>query len=67
MGGETVLGEAGTLELRSFSGAPFTFLRDVHVVDPELLPAGVVALLGVSDIRALSLSLDAVMDNPDCF
>jgi hypothetical protein len=66
MGRETVLSEAGTLELRSFSGAPSTFLRDVHVVAPELLPAGVVALLGVADIRALNLSLDAVIDNPDC-
>ncbi len=66
MGGETALQEAGTLELRSFSGVPPTFLRNVHVVAPELLPAGVVALLGVPDIRDSNLSLDAVMDNPDC-
>ncbi len=65
-GGETCLQEAGTLEMRSFSGAAPTFLHDVHVIAPEMLPAGVVALLGVADIRALNLSLDAILDNPDC-
>jgi hypothetical protein len=56
MGGETLLREAGTLELRSFSGAASTFLYDVHVVEPSMLPAGIVALFGVADIQSLNLS-----------
>jgi hypothetical protein len=66
MGAETIFGEAGTLELRSSSGMSSTFLSDVHVVEPNMLPAGVVALLGVADIRALNLSLDAITADPDC-
>ncbi len=65
MGGETLLREAGALELRSFSGAASTFLYDVRVVEPSMLPAGIVALFGVADIQSLNLSLDAIMANAD--
>ena len=65
MGGMTELREAGVFELaRRDGGTPIT-LRGVYVVEPETLPAGVVALLGVADIRALGISLDAVMAAPD--
>ncbi len=64
LGGETLLRNAGTLELeRSDRGRPVV-LTDVYVVEPEMLSAGVVALFGVADIRALGLSLDAVMARP---
>jgi hypothetical protein len=56
MGGETLLREASTLELRSFSGAASTFLYDVHVVEPSMLPAGIVALFGAADIQSKPLS-----------
>ncbi len=37
----------------------------MFVVEPETVPAGVVALLGVTDIHTLGISLDAVMEQPD--
>ncbi len=67
LGGESTLEEVGTLELGSSVGRGPAVLTDVFVVEPYMLPAGVVALLGVSDIRRLGLSLDAVMGRPDCF
>jgi hypothetical protein len=39
-------------------------IHDVFVVEPSGLPAGVVALLGVGEIRRLGISLDAVLANP---
>jgi hypothetical protein len=66
LGGEIVLEEVGTFELGSSVGSNPSVLVDVFVVEPHLLPAGVVALLGVADIRCLGLSLDAIMADPDC-
>jgi hypothetical protein len=53
LGGDSRLEEAGTLELGRTAGAPPVLLTNVYLVEPEMLPAGVVALLGVADIRAL--------------
>ncbi len=64
LGGETLLRDAGTLELGRFDGLRPVMLTEVYVVEPDMLPAGVVALFGVSDIRTLGLSLDDVMANP---
>ena len=67
LGGESTLEEAANLELGSSGAKGPAVLTDVFVVEPHMLPAGVVALLGMTDIRHLGLSLDAVMDRPDCF
>ncbi len=64
MGGETLLQEAGTLELARSFGLPPIALPEVFVVEPDMLPAGVVGLFGVEDIAALGISLDAVMAHP---
>ncbi len=64
LGGETLLRNAGALELARSDGGRPVVLTNVYVVEPEMLPAGVVALFGVADIRALGLSLDAVMAHP---
>jgi hypothetical protein len=63
--GETLLRNAGSLELGRSDGMRPVILTEVYVVEPEMLPAGVVALFGVADIRALGLSLiDAVLAHP---
>ncbi len=41
-------------------------LTNVYVVEPDMLPAGVIALLGVADIAALRISLDHVLLSPGC-
>jgi hypothetical protein len=64
-GGETLLGEIGTLRWQGSEGGPPVVFHEVFVVEPGGLPAGVVALLGVADIRLLGISLDAVMASPD--
>ncbi len=64
LGGETLLGEAGVFEMASFDGSPSIHLTNVYVVEPEMLPAGVVALLGIADIRRLGLPLDSVLSAP---
>ena len=64
LGGETLLQEAGTLELTRALGQSPIALTEVFVVEPDMLPAGVVGLFGVADIAALGVSLDAVMANP---
>jgi hypothetical protein len=64
LGGETLLRNAGSLELGRSDGMRPVILTDVYVVEPKMLPAGVVALFGVADIRALGLSLDAVLAHP---
>jgi hypothetical protein len=64
LGGETLLYEMGSFEMSSFDGSLPVVLTNVYVVEPEMLPAGVVSLLGVSDIRHIGLSLDAVMQAP---
>ncbi len=56
----------GTLELGRSDRTPPVHISDVYVVEPEMLPAGVVALLGVADIQALGISLDAVLSSPGC-
>ncbi len=65
VGGETFLNEVGTLRWRSSDGDSAIVIHDVFVVKPSGLPAGVVALLGVGEIRRLGISLDAVLANPD--
>ncbi len=65
LGGDSRLEEAGTLELGRMEGAPPVLLTSVYLVEPEMLPAGVAALLGVADIRALGISLDNVLAHPD--
>jgi hypothetical protein len=67
LGGVTILEEMGTLHL---DGAPPRLaalgIAGFFAVDAAALPEGVVALLGVPDIRRLSLSLDYVLANPGC-
>jgi hypothetical protein len=59
--------QAGTLELGSSAGLNPVTLSDVFVVKPShMLPAGIVALLGVGDIHTLRISLDAVVATPGC-
>ncbi len=62
LGGETRLQEVGTLTLEVDSAV----LDNVFAVNPEDLPAGVVALLGVSDVRRLGMSLDRIAARPEC-
>ncbi len=66
LGGETLLRNAGTFELGQSDGAAPVMLTDVYVVEPDMLPAGVIALLGVADITALRISLDYVLLCPGC-
>jgi hypothetical protein len=66
MGGETTPNRAGDFEFRGISGQPSFALRAVLGVEHYELPAGIVALLGVSEIRRLNLSLDTIMRNPGC-
>jgi hypothetical protein len=67
LGGDTILREAGTLQL----GVPgvdssIATLHDVLAVGILDLPDGVIALLGVGDVRRLGLSLDAILARPGC-
>jgi hypothetical protein len=67
LGGETILREARSLTL----GIPVVdasplMLHDVLAVGVRDLPHGVVALIGVADVRLLGLSLDAILDSPGC-
>jgi hypothetical protein len=64
LGGDTILREAGSLTL-GVPGAGTT-LHDVLAVDVMDLPAGVVALIGVADVRLLGISLDAILARPGC-
>jgi hypothetical protein len=66
LGGETLLRNAGTFELGRSEGTPPVVLPNVYVVEPDMLPAGVVALLGLADITALGISLDHVLLFPGC-
>jgi hypothetical protein len=63
LGGEASLSEVGTFVLEG-DRAPAEILDGVFAVDVGNLPAGVVALLGVSDLRRLGLSLDYIADHP---
>jgi hypothetical protein len=67
LGGDTILREAGTLQL-GVSGvdASMVTLHDVLAVGVLDLPDGIVALIGVADVRRLGLSLDAIMARPGC-
>jgi hypothetical protein len=66
LGGETSLSEAGFFLLDSERGHP-EILPNVFAVSQMRLPAGVVVLLGVSDIRRLGLSLDYIAEHPGCY
>ncbi len=65
LGGETILREARSLALGvpGVDKSPLT-LHDVLAVDVQDLPAGVVALIGLADVRLLGLSLDAILACP---
>jgi hypothetical protein len=63
LGGETSLQEIGTFTLE----AELAVLCNVFAVNTEELPARrVVALIGVSDVRRLGLSLDRIAARPAC-
>ncbi len=65
MGGETRLTTNGAFTLQSREDTT-RVLPGVFAVAAQDLPAGVVALLGLSDVRQLGLSLDAIADHPGC-
>jgi hypothetical protein len=67
LGGETILREAGslTLGIPGEDSSPLT-LHDILAVGVRDLPHGVVALIGIADVRLLGLSLDAMLDHPGC-
>jgi hypothetical protein len=67
LGGKTTLLEAGTLGFERSDGSGTITLAGVCIVEPNMLPAGIVALLGVGDIQRLGMSLDTIMAVPDCF
>jgi hypothetical protein len=67
LGGETILREAGSLQLGvPGEDASQVTLHDVLAEGIQDLPAGVVALIGVADVRRLGLSLYAILANPGC-
>jgi hypothetical protein len=67
LGGETILREAGSLQLGvPGEDASQITLHDVLAVWIQDLPAGVVALIGVADVRRFGLSLDVILANPGC-
>ncbi len=65
LGGESLLRQAGAFRLDRMDGGNGIVLNDVFSIDPELLPAGVILLIGVGDIMRLNISLDAVLAHPD--
>jgi hypothetical protein len=65
LGGETRLTTEGAFTLESREHVT-RVLPGVFAVSAQDLPAGVVALLGLSDVRQLGLSLDAIADHPGC-
>jgi hypothetical protein len=62
LGGETSLQEVETLTLEIGSA----ILCNVFAVKVDDLPAGIVALIGVADVRRLGLSLDRIAAHPGC-
>ena len=66
LGGETILREVGTFTLESEEGREPVILGNVFAVEAGELPAGVVALIGMSDVRRLGLSLDRIAAHPGC-
>ncbi len=66
MGGETSLRDVGTFTLESEEGRRPIILGNVFAVEAGDLPAGVVALIGVSDVLRLGLSLDRIAAHPGC-
>ncbi len=65
LGGETCLQDVGTFALETDQSDAVT-LCNVFAVDVEDLLAGVVALIGVSDVCLLGLSLDRIASDPGC-
>ncbi len=66
LGGETSLQDVGTFTLESEQGRRPIVLGNVFEVEASDLPAGVVALIGVSDVLRLGLSLDRIAAHPGC-
>jgi hypothetical protein len=61
LGGETLLRNAEIFELERSGGTAPVVLTGVYVVEPNMLPASVIAL---ADIAALGISLDHVLLSP---
>jgi hypothetical protein len=66
LGGETTLNRAGELTLGGRSSSVAAELSEVLGVEHNELPAGVIALLGMGEVRWLGLSLDFIASNPGC-
>ncbi len=66
LGGETILRDVGVFTLESEEGRSPVILGSVFAVEAGDLPAGVVALIGVSDVLRLGLLLDRIATHPGC-
>ncbi len=66
MGGETAINRAGDLTLGGRGSLAIAELSEVLGVEHYELPAGVIALLGMGEIRRLGMSLDFIASNPGC-
>ncbi len=66
MGGETAINRAGDLTLGGRGSLAIVELSEVLGVEHYELPAGVIALLGMGEIRRLGKSLDFIASNPGC-
>ncbi len=68
LGGETLLSHSGIFSLdgSEYTGPFSVSLLGVFAVEDDQFPCGFVALLGVCDLRSLSILLDYVMANPGC-
>jgi hypothetical protein len=67
MGGETATNRAGDLTLGGRGSlASIVELSEVLGVEHYELPAGVIALLGMGEVRRLGMSLDFIASNPGC-
>ncbi len=65
MGGETRLNRAGDFAFGGVGGPPCICFIAVLGVEHHDLPAGIVALIGLVEIRRMDLSLDYVLRNLD--
>jgi hypothetical protein len=66
MGGDTAINRAGDLTLRGRGSTATAELSEVLGVEHYELSAGVIALLGMGEIRRLGMSLDFIARNPGC-
>ncbi len=66
LGGETTLNRAGDLTLGGRASSATAELSEVLGVEHNELPAGIIALLGMGEVRRLGMSLDFIASNPGC-